>query len=123
MPRGTPVVLDANALMMPFQFSINIDRELDRLLGLWEGVVPSTVMAELEGLASGRRRPEALAALRLATRYRRIDSEGRGDEAVLRAARELGAHLLTNDAALRKRAQEAGVRVICMRGKNRLALV
>ena len=35
------VVLDANALMMPFEYKINLDLELLRLLGEYEAYVPS----------------------------------------------------------------------------------
>ena len=38
------VVLDANALMLPFQFSINLDVELGRLLGECDVYVPSSVV-------------------------------------------------------------------------------
>ena len=106
--------MDANALMMPFQFPINLDLELGRLLGRFELVVPSTVIAELERVAAERRSPEARAALRLAARYRMHGIEGAGDDAVLAAAIQLGAVLLTNDA---------GLRTICLRGRNHLELV
>ena len=49
-PPGMIVVLDANALMMPFQFGINIDIELGRLMPGCEIVVPSSVMIELEAV-------------------------------------------------------------------------
>jgi len=38
------VVLDANALMMPFQYRINIDMELQRLLGNPAVYVPTSVI-------------------------------------------------------------------------------
>ena len=115
--------MDANALMMPFQFSINLDLEIGRLLGSFELVVPSTVLAELEKVAAERKTPEARAALRLAARYRTHGMEGAGDDAVLAAAIELGAILLTNDAGLRRRARRAGLRTIFLRGRNHLELV
>ena len=117
------VILDANALMMPFQFSINIDRELGRLLGGFEVVVPSSVIAELEKVAAERKASEAKAALRLAARYRTQKNEGAGDDAVLAAAIQLGAVLLTNDAGLRRRARRAGLLTICLRGRNHLEIV
>ncbi|MGQ9582740.1 MAG: type II toxin-antitoxin system VapC family toxin [Thermoplasmatota archaeon] len=118
----TVVVLDANALMMPFQFSINLDAELSRVLPGCEAVVPSTVVEELERLASGSGGREARAALGLARRYRVVEAEGRGDGAVLGVALRLRAALLTNDARLRRRAQEAGLRVICMRERSHLEM-
>lgn len=114
-----PVLLDANALMMPFQFSLDLEGELRRLLGDPEIRVPSSVLAELERL--GRTRGEARAALRLASRYPVIEVEGRGDEALLEAAQEHDAVVVTNDRGLRRRLRSANVPVIYLREKSRLA--
>ncbi|MBA3043927.1 twitching motility protein PilT, partial [archaeon] len=40
------VILDSNALLMVFQFRINIESELSRLLGKYEIVIPTTVKNE-----------------------------------------------------------------------------
>ena len=119
----TAVVADANALMMPFQFSINIDIELSRLLGNYEIVVPSSVIVELKRVALEQKASQAKGALRLAEKYRTHKIDGTGDDAVLAAAVELGAVLLTNDAGLRRRAREAGLRTVCLRGRSHLELV
>ncbi|MEM4729642.1 MAG: twitching motility protein PilT [Thermoplasmata archaeon] len=116
------VVLDANALMMPFQFSINLDAELQRVLPGCKAVVPSSVVEELRALSASKKRPEARAALELARRFRVVEAEGVGDEAVLSAALRLGAVLLTNDASLRKRARSAGLRVMYLREKSHLEM-
>ncbi len=124
MSGGRPrVVLDANALMMPFQFSINIDAELDRLIPGCEALVPSSVIDELRRVAASGGRPEARAALELAARYRTVEARSEGDEAVLEVARRLGAALMTNDSNLRKRARAAGLRVIGMRGRDHLEMM
>ena len=44
------VVLDTNALMIPYQFGINIERELTRLLGICRIIIPRTVVEEIQGL-------------------------------------------------------------------------
>jgi len=119
----TVVVLDANALMMPFQFRINIDLELERLLGSFEIVVPSTVVEELKNVAQAQKNSEAKVALKLAGKYRIVKAEGRGDRAVLALALELRAVLLTNDADLRKRARKAGLRTVCLRSRTHLEMV
>jgi rRNA-processing protein FCF1 len=118
----TVVVIDANGLMMPFQFSINIDIELSRLLGGFEIVVPSSVVVELKRVAVEQKASGAKGALKLAEKYRTHRIDGTGDDAVLAAAVELGAVLLTNDAGLRRRAREAGLRTICLRGRSHLEL-
>jgi rRNA-processing protein FCF1 len=127
MEHGTggriAVVTDANALMMPFQFSINIDLELARLLGGFEIIVPSSVIVELKRVAVEQKASDAKGALKLAAKYRTLNVAGTGDDAVLAAAVELGAVLLTNDAGLRRRAREAGLRTVCLRGRSHLEMV
>ena len=117
------VVTDANALMMPFQFSINIDLELARLLGSFEIIVPSSVIVELKRVAVEQKASDAKGALKLSQKYRMHKVAGTGDDAVLAAACELRAILLTNDAGLRRRAREAGLRTVCLRGRSHLAIV
>lgn len=117
--RPLLVLLDANALLMPFQFSVDLEGELERLLGAAEVRVPDAVLREVEGLAATD--PQARAALQLAARYPTLPVEGRGDEALLQAARTHGAAVLTNDADLRRRLRAEGLPVIYLRGKHRLA--
>jgi len=119
-PSRPVVVLDANALMMPFQFGLNIDLELGRLVPGCEMVVPSSVIAELKTVLEKTKDPHARSALSLAPKYRGINVEGLGDEAVLELARRLGAVIVTNDRGLRASAQAAGLKVIGLRGKNHL---
>ncbi|MCJ2520329.1 MAG: twitching motility protein PilT [Candidatus Thermoplasmatota archaeon] len=112
------VLLDANALMIPFQFSVDLEGELARLLGEYEAVVPSSVLKELEGLSKSG--GKAKAALRLAKRYRSLHVQGAGDDALLAAARKRSAAVLTNDRDLRRRLREADLPVIFLRGRSRL---
>ncbi len=115
--------MDTNALMMPFQFTLNIDLELERLLGSYELVVPSSVIIELKRVASEQKASAAKGALKLAEKCRMHLIAGTGDDAVLAAAMKLGAFLLTNDAGLRRRAHDAGLRTICLRGRSHLEIV
>jgi rRNA-processing protein FCF1 len=117
------VVLDANALMMPFQFGINIDIELDRLMPGCEMVVPSSVIQELRAVLERTGDPDARAALSLAPKYRFVRADGFGDEAVLKMAKGIEAALVTNDKDLRSRARAAGLKVIGLRGKNHLEIL
>ena len=114
------VILDSNVLLMPFQFNINLERELDRLLGSWEGVVPSTVMNELNGLA--RQDRNAKMALKLAERFRVERSKLDGDDGVVEVAVRLNGVPVTNDKELKKRFAGMGMAHIFMRGKNHLEL-
>lgn len=112
------VVLDANALMMPFQFKLNLDRELERLLGEVSVLVPGSVVAELSGL-EGR---EAKAALALARKYEVVETASRGDDAVLEVAAGRDAALVTNDRELISRAKAQGVPVIRLRSNRYLVM-
>src|SRR6266496_113885 len=73
------VLLDANALLMPFQFQVHLDAELRRVVGDVEVEVPTPVLAELAVLAESSR--DARSALRLAGKYRRLEGHGSADRA------------------------------------------
>lgn len=115
------ILLDTNALLMPFQFSLDLEGELRRLLGDYRAAVPSSVLHELLRLAKTNSR--ARAALKFAARFRVIEVEGAGDEAILSLARAEGAAVLTNDRDLRRRLREAGLPVIYLRERARLEAV
>jgi rRNA-processing protein FCF1 len=115
------ILLDTNALMMPFQFSLDLEDELVRLLGEHRAAVPSSVIRELEGL--GPSNPTAKAALQFASRFPVMDVEGEGDDAVLALARAEGAAVLTNDRDLRRRLRGADLPVIFLRERSRLDAV
>jgi len=125
-PAGAPlpvppaVVLDANALRMPFQFRVNLDAELLRLLGECDVVVPEAVIGELRRQAADDR--EAQAALRLAAKYRTVPGPGRGDESVVLLAQKLGAVVVTNDAGLLFQLRRLGIPRISLRARNHLVL-
>src|SRR5437773_10982074 len=68
------VLLDTNALLMPFQFRVNLETELTRLMGSADIAIPRPVRIELELLAERDRNVQA--ALRLAARYRVIEASG-----------------------------------------------
>jgi uncharacterized protein len=110
------VVLDTNALMMPFQFKVDIQGELVRHLGAVEIYVPQICIEELTRLDDRK----AKGALLLAKRFKIVPSKGKGDEAVLNLALELRAVLVTNDAELRRRAKGVGLKVAYLRGKDRI---
>ncbi len=109
----TSVVLDTNALMMPFQFNVHLDFELQRLFGDPDVYVPSCVKDELRSL-------NIKDALMLAEKYEEYKVKKERDDGVLEAASKLDAVLVTNDAELRKRALERGIPVAFLREKSYL---
>ncbi|MBP1922674.1 rRNA-processing protein FCF1 [Halorubrum alkaliphilum] len=136
---STPVLaLDASALMAPVEANVRLFEELDRLLGTYETVVPGSVLSELEGLASGAGTAATAASVGedLATRARTVevdDSEEAGeiddggdtyaDDALVALARTGRVdYVVTNDRPLIERVLDADTPVICLRGRNTLAI-
>jgi rRNA-processing protein FCF1 len=120
VPKKQIVILDANALLMPFQFRINLDIELERLLGECEVLVPSSVLGELEKLAKENR--QAKAALALAKKYRVSEVEEGGDASIVSLANELNAIVVTNDKDLIMKLKESRIPVIYLRSRTHLVL-
>ena len=112
------VFLDANALLMPFQFRMNLEMELRRLLGETDVAIPTPVLTELEVLASKDR--DAQAALRLARRYREIEASGSADEALLDLALAHHGVVVTNDQPLLNRLRAQGIPRIFLRSRSHL---
>lgn len=110
------VVLDANALIMPFQFGMNLDSELERLFGNHKIYVPSSVRDELKGLGRND-------ALSLSDKYNRIEVSKKGDEGVLEAAEKLDGVIVTNDKELKRRALKRNFSVAYLRSKSHLQLI
>lgn len=116
--RARLVILDTNALLAQFQFGIDLEDELSRLLGAFEILIPSSVLFELKNV----RDRHAKAALKLAERYKVIASDIKGDESILSLAVQLDTIVVTNDKALRKRLKAQGISVIFLRQKKYLAM-
>jgi len=120
------VILDSSAILMCFEFSVDWERELARLLDAFHIVVPCAVVHELQILAeqeSGQKKKKAQAALKLVCNYETIDEVTRAaDEAILKIAQRTNGVVLPNDKALRKRLLSHHIPVIFLRGKKRLAL-
>jgi len=113
------VVLDTNALMMPYQFGINIEKELNRLLGICRIIVPRTVVEEMEKLAEeggevGRAAKLGLSIIRKRG-VRLVETENKGDDGVLETAIKMDAAILTNDKELKKKAKELRLPIIYLR--------
>jgi len=109
---------------MFFEFSVDWEKELDRLLGSYHPVVPTAVVEELQILSTrGIGQKKAAAALRLIVKYDTIDQEADTvDEALMRIAEKTNGIVVTNDTELRKRLKNRGFSVIFLRGKKKLAL-
>jgi len=110
------IVLDANALLMPFQFKLNLDHELKRLFGDLPVFVPSSVLGELANVTD----KNGKAALALARKYSIAETEMSGDDAVLALAEQRSAAVVTNDRELIGRLKKRGIPVIRLRAERYL---
>ena len=118
------VILDSSAILMFFEFSLDWEEELSRLLGAYTVVVPTAVINELRRLAIRRAGgKKAAAALQLIQNYETVESDvAYADDAILSIASKTKGVVVTNDAELRRRLQKQGNSVIFLRGKKKLAL-
>ncbi|VVB62244.1 Ribonuclease VapC9 [uncultured archaeon] len=118
------VILDSNAILMFFEFSIDWEKELSRLLGGYHLVVPTAVIQELRILATRNKgQKKAAAALKLIGKYDTISQEANtADEALMKIAEKTQGIVVTNDIELRDRLKNRGFPVIFLRGKKKLVL-
>lgn len=112
------VVLDANAILMPFQFKVNLDNELKRLFGEIPVFVPSSVLGELANSMD----KNAKAGLALARKYHIVETELRGDDAVLDIAQRRDAAVVTNDKELIARLRDRHLPVVRLRSRKYLVV-
>ena len=120
------VILDSSAILMLFEFAIDLEKELTRLLGNYCIVVPTPIVRELEFLSengTGKKKMKAKASLKLIKKYDAIDMEGRnGDNSVLELAKKINGIVVTNDRELRNRVKEMSLSVIFLRAKKKLVM-
>jgi len=120
------VILDTNALMIPYQSGINIEKEINRLLGMCRIIVPSSVVEEMEYLAQqdgevGRAAKLGLSIIKK-REFRLMETEYKGDDGVLETALKMDGAVVTNDYELKQRAKEMGLPIVFPRGENRLVI-
>ena len=119
-PPGRPqVLLDANALMLPFNHRFPLEREIFRVMEGAQIRVPSSVVGELERLADFGVFP-ARAAREFAKRFPVVPTDLRGDAALETLARDLDAWIVTGDRELRRRLEARNLKVLFPRGMTRL---
>lgn len=119
------VILDANFLMQQFQFDVDIESEIRRLvMGDYEIMVPTIVEKELRGLArnKGKTGMKARMALEFSKRFKRIELEGPTADDALLGLNESYVIICTNDKVLKENVKGKGVPVIYLRQKRFLEI-
>jgi len=112
------VVLDTNALLMPFEMRMNLDLAVSSLLGDVRMVIPGPMIGELKNLEH----KYAKVALSLARKYEIFHTETSGDDAIVEAAIRLDAYVLTNDKELKRRLRSLRIPLIYLRSHTHLVL-
>ena len=123
--RDTVVILDSNAIMMLFEFSIDLEDELTRLFGKFKIIIPTTVINELKFLSEhsqGRKKFIAKPSLKLIEKYDVVYTQGKGDKAIVDLAKKLNCLVLTNDKRLREELKKLSLHSIYLRNKGKLVL-
>lgn len=123
------VIFDANFLLLPLQFKIDIFSEIEALIGHFEPIVLSTTLEELKKLSmrkSEKVRRQALLALEIAKKCRIIEAcvePGENyDDVLLRTAKECNCIVATNDRNLRRKLREARLATIFLRQRTHLQI-
>ncbi|MFA4877377.1 MAG: PIN domain-containing protein [Methanoregula sp.] len=123
------VLLDANALMMPAQFQVDIFDELRMLIGSFEPVVLSGVVQELTGLSRAKGRDGAAARWGLALSEKcTIVPSGEMESAsidaqVIEYAARNSCLVVTNDRRVREALFARGIGVISLRKQKKLEIL
>ncbi|MBO3804227.1 MAG: hypothetical protein JTT11_10255, partial [Candidatus Brockarchaeota archaeon] len=118
------VLMDASALLAPFQLGIDFERWLGILAdSKVEIFVLSGTIEELEALgrSRGKTASDASKALVLARRYGVLPFPNRGgDEGIIEAAKELGCAVATCDKSLKRKLRDLNVPVFSPAGKGKV---
>jgi rRNA-processing protein FCF1 len=123
------VLLDANALMMPAQFQIDLFDELRMLIGACDPVILPGVILELKGLARAKGRDGAAArcGLTLAEKCTIVQNTdlkaGSVDEQVIEYAARNKCLVVTNDRRVRDALFAEGIGVISLRNQKKLEIL
>ena len=121
------VILDSSAIMMLFEFPVNLEDQLTELIGKHHIIVPKPIVKELMFLSQkgkGKQKTKAKAALKIIEKYDVVDvnNNSKGDESVLSLAEKLDGIVVTNDHELRRRVKRSSLHVVFLRGKGKLVI-
>ncbi|MEM2102742.1 MAG: hypothetical protein QXM22_04440 [Candidatus Bathyarchaeia archaeon] len=127
---GKKIIIDTNFLFVPSMFRLDIFEEMSNLFDQRvEPIILSPTYNELKKLVeseSPKMRKNALLGLELAKRCKIIEVDRKetesNDDLIFRMAIEWKCPVATNDRELRVRLRKAGVAVVFLRQKSRLAV-
>jgi rRNA-processing protein FCF1 len=123
------ILFDSSMLIGVFESRIDPIAEIERVLSTrFDPIVLSGTLAELRDVLQrsrgGKRRKLLALALQAAEKFNKLDyfpvDDEEMDDTLLRAAKDLGAVVATNDHGLRKRLAIAGIPVLFIRQKSHI---
>ncbi len=123
-----PVILDTNFLLVPFQFKINIMKEIEYLLEIsHKFVISSRTITELKNIGKGKGKDGVAARLALKlidnNPIEVVENGLHVDHWILEYAKENDAIVCTNDAPLRRKLKRLGIKIVSMKSKSSLGFV
>jgi len=124
MEKFCRVVIDTNFMLIPFQFSVDIKAELDRILDFnYRIYTLDGVLKELEVLSKekGQSGRAAKASLEMAKDFPTLTANGDIDDTLLRLASN-DTIICTNDRILKEKIKRKGAPVIYLRQKKYLMI-
>lgn len=126
--NAVKVLLDTNFLLLPGKFKIDIFSQLHRLFGTCDIAIADVSFEELNNIANGHSKEARQAKLGLSLLQAKnvsvvsADKHQGVDDALAQLAKEDNWILATDDAELRKKARQAGVKTVFVRKKQYLVL-
>jgi len=123
------VIIDSSIIIDSLGCKVDLASEISRVLSkAFTPTILTGTVSEIENIlrrSTGEKRKKQLTmALEIAKRFNKLDYNPLGDEemddVILRAARDLGAVVATDDGELRKRLAKAGTPVLFLRGKSHI---
>lgn len=122
------VLFDANALMIPGQFNVDVFSETEALVGSYEPVTLEGVVSELEGISLGKGRDASAAKVGVSLSRRckvekNPDNSIPVDDMIVKYADENNCTVMTNDRRLRNKLLEFHIDVIVLRNQKTLEIL
>lgn len=121
------VLFDTNFLLLPVRIGIDVISELNRLLGAYEIIIPSTVLKELEEIR--KKNSKTSREVAFVKRFpphkiikTKLEKGETVDDLIIRTAKKCNFIVATVDLGLKRRLRDQNVPVIYLRQKRVLVL-
>ena len=120
------VIIDTNFLLVPYQFGIDIFRQVDELIPNVHMVIASSIVDELENLSKKKSKTGNAAKLAMKLlamqKIEIVGTELPADKWIFTYAKMHRAIVCTNDRRLRQKIKRMRLKCIVLRGKDRIGL-